>query len=302
MRKFTADDIRAFVAQTSGQTGVTGDAASWPRISIVTPSYNQGKFLERTICSVLNQDYPNLEYIVMDGGSTDGSVEIIRKYERYLTSWVSERDKGQSDAIRRGFQRSTGQILAYLNSDDIYLPGALCSVGQAYRNKPNVDVVYGNLYHINGADDVIEEERLTRYIPFLSSVGMLYGGFGLYQPPTFWTREIYDRVGGINESLVHCMDNDLFVRFSLAHARFTFIRVPLAAARKHAETKTATLKHIAEQETELIRTKYTQPSIARASVVGSQLARAVRVLLYLVQGDGMYLCRKQWARSLGQQM
>src|SRR4051794_19575372 len=115
-----------------------------PRISIVTPSFNQAKFLEQTMDSVLSQGYPNLEYIVMDGGSTDRSVEIIRRYEKHLAYWVSEKDEGAADAIARGFQRATGTIMAYLNSDDTYLPDALNTIAEAMRD-PAVDVVYGNL-------------------------------------------------------------------------------------------------------------------------------------------------------------
>ena len=118
---------------------------NFPKISIVTPSYNQAEFLERTILSVLNQDYPNLEYIIIDGGSTDGSVEIIKKYEKYLAYWVSEKDKGQSDAINKGFQKSTGDILAWLNSDDTYLSGTLFKVVKAFQENPNADLIFGNI-------------------------------------------------------------------------------------------------------------------------------------------------------------
>src|SRR5439155_5357411 len=120
----------------------------WPRISIVTPSHNQVGFIERTIQSVLDQDYPNLEYIIIDGGSTDGAVDVIRRYEKHLAYWVSEKDNGAADAIAKGFERTTGAILAYLNSDDLYLPGALHAIADAMTDSA-VDVVYGNLYWID---------------------------------------------------------------------------------------------------------------------------------------------------------
>src|SRR5437667_5688340 len=117
---------------------------SLPRISIVTPSYNQGKYLEQTIRSVLDQGYPNLEYIICDGGSTDISVEIVKKYSDRLAWWCSEKDRGQSDAINKGWRRATGDILAYLNSDDVLLPGAIERVVRAFQQTPSAGVVYGD--------------------------------------------------------------------------------------------------------------------------------------------------------------
>ncbi len=293
MKKFTSDQIKDFVSRPSfdAQTILKKDP-SWPKISVVTPSYNQGQFLEWTILSVLNQNYPNLEYIIMDGGSTDSSVGIIKKYEKYLAYWISEKDGGQSDAIRKGFARCTGQVLAYLNSDDIYLPGALFLVGGAFRKKPHSDVLYGNLYHVDEGGQIIGERRLTPYIPFLSKLGLLYGGFGIYQEPTFWTRDLYDRVGGIDADFVHCMDNDLFVRFSLIQAQFVFTRTYLAAARKHANTKTATLHHVAGREYQAIKTKYGNRRTKLLGSICMNLTKAIRLLLYVAQGDVGYLCMK----------
>src|SRR5258706_6083465 len=116
---------------------------AFPRISIVTPSFNQAAYVDATIRSVLDQRYPNLEYIVVDGGSTDGSVDIIRRYEDRLTYWVSEPDRGQADAINKGLARATGEIRAYLNSDDLYLPGALLRVAAEYRAHPDADIICG---------------------------------------------------------------------------------------------------------------------------------------------------------------
>ena len=149
-----------------------------PRITIVTPSYNQAHFLEQTILSVIRQGYPNLEYIVIDGGSTDGSVDVLRKYEHAISYWISEPDQGPVDAINKGFRRATGSILAWLNADDLYQPGALEGVAAAFEADESADVVYGNTYWINRDGVVLAEKRQT---PF-SRLGYRYGGSGLQQP------------------------------------------------------------------------------------------------------------------------
>jgi len=259
-----------------------------PRISIVTPSYNQGEFLERTILSVLNQNYPNLEYIIIDGGSTDGSVDIIRRYEKYLAYWISENDEGQSDAINKGFSQATGQICAYLNSDDIYLPGIFCAVAEFFEKNPGVSLVYGNKLIIDGDDNVISERRVTRYT-CLSKIGFAYGGFGVYQPASFWTKTIFDLSGGVNPSLRFCMDNDLFYRFLEYGAEFRFIRRYFSGFRVHQRSKTSTLSEVAKAETSFIIQEH---NLKHNSLIGKCIrffVRAHRILLFVIQGDIDYL-------------
>jgi glycosyltransferase involved in cell wall biosynthesis len=185
------EEIRQFVSGLRKVTEGENDGRNFLKITVVTPSYNQAKYLERTILSVLNQNYINLEYIIMDGGSTDGSVEIIKKYEKHLTYWVSEKDNGQSDAIAKGFARATGDILAWLNSDDLYMQGTLHSVAQCFNTK-QCEVAYGNVIIVNSEDAVVDDRRFTPYVESISKYGLLYGGFGIYQPACFWTRSIYD--------------------------------------------------------------------------------------------------------------
>jgi glycosyltransferase involved in cell wall biosynthesis len=304
MRKLVSNQIKAFVSQPMlDQNGVLDDDASWPRISVVTPSYNQGRFLERTILSVLRQYYPNLEYIIVDGGSTDESVDIIRKYKEHLAYWVSEKDKGQADAIRKGFARSTGQILAYLNSDDVYLPGTLSQVAEIFKNNASVQVLYGNEYRLNEFDEIVGEGRLTPYFPALSKFGLVYGGFGIYQPASFWTREIYDRAGPIDPSFVHCMDNDLFARFAFANASFKFAREFWAGFRIHPHSKTSTLPQVAKREREIIRNRYAQPPNNVCPIFYVCANRMIRTAIHVGSGDAVYLLKKvlhrNWTRLRG---
>lgn len=296
MRKFTSQEIRDFSSEpVFDERVILNKSPSWPKISIVTPSYNQGQFMERTILSVLNQNHPNLEYIIIDGGSTDKSVEIIKKYEKYLAYWVSEKDNGQADAIRRGFEKSSGKILAYLNSDDVYLPGTLVRVAKAFQRNSEIKIVYGNEYLIDKKDEVIGERRLTPYIPFISKLGFLYGGFGIYQPASFWNRELYFDVGGIDADFCHCMDNDLFTRFALGQAKWKFIRQPLAGFRIHPVSKTSTLRHIAGKEIKIIKNKYRKYNSKLLEQCYLTFIRIIRIILHFTQGDCIYMLKKLYA-------
>ena len=205
-----------------------------PKISIVTPSYNQGQFLEETIQSVLNQNYPRLEYFVIDGGSTDNSVDIIKKYKDQLTYCVSEPDRGQSDAINKGFRRATGEIVAWLCSDDTYFPGALKSIGSFFYKHPEVDVVYGDAAAIDEKSQIFSA---TRSLSF-SLLGLLSRSGSIPQPASFFRREILDTFGFIDENINFCMDYDFYLRIAVAGLRFQRIPKTLATYRYHSASKT----------------------------------------------------------------
>ena len=290
MRKFTSQEIKEFVSKPLfDEKVILNKDPSWPKISIVTPSYNQAEFLERTILSVLNQNYPNLEYIIIDGGSTDGSVEIIKKYEKYLSYWVSEKDRGQAHALNKGFTVASGKILAWINSDDIYLPNIFYTVAKFFAKNPHVSVLYGNKLIIDLNDNIVSERRVTKYIPYLSKLGFIYGGFGIYQPASFWTKSIYDISGGIDISFRFCMDNDLFYKFLLEGAKFKFIREYFTGFRIHPNSKTSTLKKIAEEEFSILIKKYNLKHNSLLANYIRFLVRIHRVLLYIFQGDIDYL-------------
>lgn len=225
----------------------------WPKISIVTPSYNQGRFIEETIRSVLLQGYPNLEYIVIDGGSTDNTVDVIQKYEPWLTYWVSEADAGQADAIGKGFQRATGQILAWLNSDDFYEPDAFKRIAYFFTSNPDLIFANGDVNLVDTTSHFVRRIFAMRPSRFFAAN---YGQHGWPQQGCFWRRSAYEHVGGVDPSLHFCMDKDLFIRLISAGPGRRIPGPPLANFRQHGQAKSATLNHIAQRETVDIIEKY----------------------------------------------
>jgi glycosyltransferase involved in cell wall biosynthesis len=183
---------------------------NYPKISIVTPSFNQGKYLEETILSVINQNYPNLEYIIIDGGSTDNSVEIIKKYEKYLTYWVSEKDKGQSHAINKGLKKCTGEIFNWINSDDYLESGSLYIIGNAFRTKPNLRCFVGELNIVSGDKKIIDSKKTD-----FSTFDSCFITTRIKQPSTFYSTSVIRKLNGVNENLHYCMDLDLWYRYIL---------------------------------------------------------------------------------------
>jgi glycosyltransferase involved in cell wall biosynthesis len=181
-----------------------------PLVSIVTPSYNQGKYLEATILSVLEQDYPDIQYFIMDGGSTDESIEVIHKYERRLAGWVSEKDKGQTDAINKGFNHADGEILAWLNSDDTYQPGAISEAVGILNSNPDVGMVYGDANFINETGKVI-----GRFPAAQTDIKKLRRGYvHIPQQASFWRADLWKTVGPLDPSFYFAMDYDLWVRLA----------------------------------------------------------------------------------------
>jgi glycosyltransferase involved in cell wall biosynthesis len=218
---------------------------------VITPSFNQGQYLEATLRSVLLQDYPNLEYLVLDGGSTDDSVEIIRRYAPQLTYWHSQPDDGQSAAIKAGFAMATGEIYCWLNSDDILLPGALHTIGALFRRHPDVDVFYGNRLVIDSDGAII-----GRHVwPWRLTQSHWYAGQPLAQEACFWTRAIYERVGGLDPSKFFILDYDLFVRMWRA-GKFRKTPHYLGCLRIHEETKNTRHADVWQRELAEARERY----------------------------------------------
>lgn len=206
----------------------------YPKISIITPSYNQGKFLEETITSVLNQSYPNLEYIIIDGGSTDNSVEIIKKYQDKIPYWVSERDRGQSHAVNKGFKRASGDIIGWLNSDDIYLPQCLEYVVKTFRENPDIDVVYGNFIQTDEKGKVLRKRHVFSKFRYETFLFHHYLG----QPAVFFRKRALDKIGYLDESLSYAMDWDFLLRMK-RQCKMVHVNHFLATCRLHGESKTS---------------------------------------------------------------
>ena len=223
-----------------------------PKISIVTPSYNQGQFLEETILSVISQDYPNIEYIVIDGSSSDNSVSIIKKYEHHISYWVSENDRGQSHAINKGLKRATGEIVNWLNSDDLLAPAALKIVAKAFIKNQESDFYYGDYSII----DNVGRELFTRKNAPYFKLSLLYGRQLSCQPAVFFKYALLDRIGYLDENLSFCVDLEFWTRAVKKGSKFYQIKKTIAKARLHNNSKTARQQQVLHEEHKAIVRKY----------------------------------------------
>ena len=255
--------------------------SQFPKISIVTPSFNQGQYLESTILSVIGQSYPNLEYIIMDGGSTDNSTEIIRKYEKYLYHWESSKDKGQSDAINKGFARATGEIFAWINSDDMYLPNVFHDVSLHFKKNEASDILVGESLFMNSQKHQASMSNVSA-CSISDSIELVDY---LVQPAIFWRGKVWDDVGPLNSELSYCMDWDWFIRAKEKGYNFTYFDKCLSIYRLHDAHKTGIGGEKREKEIAQVYKKYVSPEMAKAynrSKSDSQLIYAMRIVKHLI--------------------
>lgn len=229
------------------------DTVSWPRISIVTPSYNQGYFIEETIRSVLLQSYPNLEYIIIDGNSDDDTLNIIKKYDFHLAHWVSEPDRGQAHAINKGFAQATGEVFGWLNSDDILLPGALFHLAKAFQQAPDA-ILMGEVLNVDEQYGYTWLEQ-PKNVTFTHMVEPWRHNVFWHQPGMYFPRQLYERVGSFDESLRYIFDRDWLCR-ALQIAPVHYLHLPLAKFRFHQTSKTVSEGSVWFEETAAVSKRY----------------------------------------------
>lgn len=246
-----------------------------PLVSIITPSFNQGKFIRETIESVLQQDYDNIEYIVNDGGSTDNTVSILEEYGDRIT-WVSERDGGQTDAINKGIRIAKGEIIAYLNSDDIYLPGTIPFIVEQFKKNQDVDFLYGD-FHAIGIDGTILDQVKT--IPFDADI-LLFDANYISQPASFYRKRLFDKIGLFDDTLNYLMDYEFFLRSAKNKNKMRLVKRYLSAIRYHGECKTLTGATPWAKERRSLKAHYVRPSL-RGSASMKFLSVVFRIKRYM---------------------
>lgn len=258
-----------------------------PLVSIVTPSYNQARYLEQTLRSVLEQDYPRIEYIVIDGASTDGSVEIIQKYANRLAYWVSEKDSGQAEAINKGLARAQGDILAWLNSDDFYFPGAVASAVKAFKAHPEAGLVYGDTI-------AVDEKGEAIHFPHYAQWGLedLLTFHILGQPAVFMRRGVLLKAGFLDPSFHFLLDHHLWIRMA-ALAPLVYIAERWAAGRFHESAKN--VAQAAKFGEEAFRILEWAESDSRVSASLRRISRQSRAAAYRINGRYLLDAGQAWA-------
>jgi glycosyltransferase involved in cell wall biosynthesis len=252
-----------------------------PKISVIVPSFNQAKYLKLTLQCIVDQNYPDLELIVIDGGSTDESPEVIRSYEKYIKFWCSEPDGGQTQGLIKGFSHATGEIQCFLNSDDLFEPGVLLEVGKYFQAHPDADAVYGNALWIDFEGKAIRPQKeipFNRFI-FLHTYNYIPG------MSMFWRKRIFDKAGGLDPSFQLAFDCDLWMRFSDHGGKIKHVARQWSRMRWYPEQKTQRFREVAIREDMLVRSRYWKDQQMPATyALRRKIALGIRIVWKLVTG------------------
>jgi glycosyltransferase involved in cell wall biosynthesis len=267
-----------------------------PKLSIVMPCFNQSKYIERSIKSIIEQKYENLELIVVDGGSKDGTLDIIKKYQSNIHYCISEPDMGQSDALNKGFAIASGDIFGWLNSDDLYCPEAFNKAVSVFNVNPNCSVVFGDWVTID-----IDDNLITREYAFDFNLNHFkYEGFHLNSQAMFWRKKVHHRFGKFDQSLYNTMDYQMILSFGINEGEDKFVRIngeTLAAFRRHPEQKTKDMDARVISEHKALALTYSYDDKYRISgKIKNKVFRIRRFLWYIKRG-GLYYCLKQINKS-----
>jgi len=269
MQRPIIEDLPLPPAERSAWPWVTRDyqavspaeVGRWPKISVVTPSYNQGEFIEETIRSVLLQGYPDLEYIIVDGGSTDDTLEILMKYEPWLASWASEPDQGQTDAINKGWRTGSGEFVTWLNSDDILTPDSLQVAAKTLMARGDVDLVYGDFQEMDAQGRIVQ---LVGRFPFAIEEVLRYWRNPVCQPGFLMRRDLLTRIGYLDPAFHYAMDFDYWLRVG-KRGRLLYIPKVLAGFRIHPEAKGSTqIATLAQENVLLVEKFFADPDLPEA--------------------------------------
>ncbi len=273
--------LRAFVSRPLYDARVLlSKDKRYPKLSVVTPSFNQGAYLERTILSVLNQNYPNLEYIIVDGGSDDESVEIIKKYEKYIAYWVSEKDVGQSNAINKGFGMASGVLIGWQNSDDIYLPGVFLKVASLFL-RTKCDLIMGDIMRIDEEDSPLRSIRYGPWPKFgLKNVRML-----IANQASFWTTDLNKRCGSLREDLHYSFDVDYFYRLTSVAKKIMHTADVLGCLRSQPLAKANHVDNY-KKELEYVETLH---RFRRNKLLLDVLEKTLKAAYLISRGNYLYL-------------
>jgi glycosyltransferase involved in cell wall biosynthesis len=286
--------LGARLTRASAPTDPAFAPGSAPVISVVIPSYNQGRFIRATLQSIFDQQYPRVEVIVIDGGSKDDTRGVLEEFDKQIAYWVMEPDRGQSHALNKGFAVASGDILAWQNADDIYLPGAFAAVVDAFVHHPGKTIVYGDFVTIDESGAFLGREPAFDF----SLRQLIFEGFHLNAQATFWRRGVQERFGEFDEQLHRTMDYDMLLRFGLREGERAFLRVatPLAAFRRHPAQKTQGVDDRVREEHRHIATRWNTKRFSWPHRWLRPVYRARRALWYVRRG-GISLLRAKLTGS-----